>query len=80
MSVSSAVVEIASSPFIWPALILFGIVWITTRKYIAYKRLAHFQGPFWASWTELWLAKVTWDSQIPFALRDVNEKYGTPSF
>jgi hypothetical protein len=75
----SALTDITSSPLIWPALVLLGIIGIAAQKYFAYKRLAHFKGPFWASWTELWLAKVTWDSQIPFALRDVNKKYGTPS-
>jgi hypothetical protein len=75
----SALADMAGSPLIWPALILLGIVGIAVRKYFAYHRLAQFKGPFWASWTELWLAKVTWESRIHTALRDVNEKYGTPS-
>jgi hypothetical protein len=79
VSVFTAITAITGSPLIWPALILLSICGIATQKYFSYRRLAHFKGPFWASWTELWLAKVTWDSQIPFALRDVNEKYGTLS-
>ena len=79
MAVFSAVTDIIRLPWIGPVLILISILAITLQKYRAYRRLAHFQGPPGAAWTELWLARVTWQSRIHTTLRDVNEKYGTAS-
>jgi hypothetical protein len=79
MAVFSAVADIVRLPWIGPVLILISVFGIAVQKYRAYLRLAHFQGPPGAAWTELWLARVTWQSRIHTTLRDVNEKYGTAS-
>lgn len=79
MAVFSAVADFVRLPWFGPVLILISILGIAAQKYRAYRRLAHFQGPPGAAWTELWLARVTWQSRIHTTLRDVNEKYGTAS-
>lgn len=65
-----------SPSFIVSTVVLLCVIAVAVRNYLAYRRLAHFKGPFWAAWTELWLARVTWQSRIHTALRDVNEQYG----
>lgn len=79
MAVFSAVADVVRLPWIGLVLILISILGIAVQKYRTYLRLAHFQGPPGAAWTELWLARVTWQSRIHTTLRDVNEKYGTAS-
>lgn len=74
MAVFPALAGRLSPLVVGATLVSLCIVSLAVQKYLTYRRLSHFKGPFWAAWTELWLARVTWLSRIHTELRDVNEK------
>jgi hypothetical protein len=80
MTVISSFVDVASAPFFWLSVSLFAVISYAVQLYVSYRRLAHFKGPFWAAFTELWLVKVTWKSQIHTTMRAVHDEYGRSQF
>lgn len=61
-------------------LVFVLVVAYAIYQYFVYQRLAQFKGPLWASLTELWLAKVTWESRIHTELREINDRYGKATY
>lgn len=43
--------------FLFPILFSIVLVIITSQQYMSWRRLSQFRGPFWASITNLWMAK-----------------------
>jgi hypothetical protein len=56
------------------AFALYGVT-----KYRTYKRLASFNGPFGAGWSELWHTRAILSNRSHLAYNKVTDIYGTPS-
>ncbi|GFG26524.1 pisatin demethylase [Aspergillus udagawae] len=46
------------------------------QRFIAWRRLSHIPGPFFASFSNLWLAWHAHRGTLPWAIKDVTDKYG----
>jgi hypothetical protein len=68
---------VVDSPLLIPSIIFISLVSFVVQKYVVYRRLAQFRGPFWASFTELWVVRVTFQSRVHTAMRELSETYGT---
>lgn len=42
----------------------------------AWHRLSHVPGPFWAAFSKYWMVRESLKGQQPYAVQEVNEKYG----
>jgi hypothetical protein len=54
-------------------------VYSLTQRFIAWRRLKHIPGPFWASFSNLWLAWHAYRGTLPWAIKDASDKYGSIS-
>ena len=55
----------------------FGLVAVYLTKWFwAWRRLQHIPGPFWASFSNVWLAWHARRGTLPFAIKDATDKYG----
>lgn len=79
MTLVSTVFKVVGTSLFWGATAVIFIAIYSIQRYVTYQRLSHFKGPRWAAWTELWLAKVTWTSQVHTVMREVNDRYGKSS-
>jgi cytochrome P450 len=73
----STVTEIMSNN-----LLLYGVLGALFLAYLVYAvwqwyRLSHIPGPFWISLSRFWMIQQALKKRQPFALREVNDKYGS---
>lgn len=57
---------------------LLGLLAATFSLHIAYRwyRLSHIKGPFWASFSSLWMVRVVLGGSSPTIFKGVTDKYG----
>lgn len=57
---------------------LLGLLTAAFSARVAYRwyRLSHIPGPFWASFSSLWMVKVTLEGRAPEAWKEATDKYG----
>ena len=79
--VSSAMEAAAALGKLPRATIAASLVGLLTAAFsarVAYRwyRLSHIPGPFWASFSSLWMVKVTLEGRAPEAWKEATDKYG----
>jgi hypothetical protein len=57
-------------------IIATGILLYGLLKFLAYRRLAAFKGPFSTGWFEFWHTRAILSMRSYLAYKEVNEKYG----
>lgn len=56
--------------------VFFGAVLV--QQWLSYRRLSDFKGPFWASWTSLWLVGIVNRRKTHLELYETYLQYGSP--
>lgn len=59
-----------------PPVLLVLLAYSAWLQYVSYQKLAAFQGPFWARFTNLWMASAIATKQQHLELYSVSKKYG----
>jgi len=61
---------------VWNTLIACCIVSLLVHRFLIYRRLRHFKGPWLATFSKLWLMKSTFNGTVHLDVADVCRKYG----
>jgi len=61
--------------FLLAASLILAVVFFM-KWFWAWRRLDHIPGPFWASFSNLWLAWHARRGTLPFAIKEATDKYG----
>lgn len=83
-SVASALASLSSLrklPKGTAAAALLGLLASAVSLHVAYRwyRLSHIKGPFWASFSSLWILNVVLGGSSPTIFKEVTDKYGKVS-
>lgn len=76
MAINSLAQVILGWDYLYHALAAILVLGYAIHKYVEIQRLSTFKGPFWAKWSELWIARMTLQSRIHVGLRELSEEYG----
>ncbi|KAK5662353.1 hypothetical protein OQA88_8263 [Cercophora sp. LCS_1] len=66
--------EVQERPLLWIAVALFANTLV--KRVLAWHRLRHIDGPFWAKFTDFWLLKRLWRSELYVDLGKAVQEYG----
>ncbi|KAF2850607.1 cytochrome P450 [Plenodomus tracheiphilus IPT5] len=61
--------------YLYTLLLLCAIAYVT-HSIFQYRRLSHIPGPYWASFTKLWMVRESLLGRQPNTFKDVNDRYG----
>lgn len=77
-SITDVVVALGKLPRAAITATLLGLFTAALSARVAYRwyRLSHIPGPFWASFSSLWMVKVTLEGRAPEAWKQATDKYG----
>lgn len=66
--------EVRERPVLWITAVL--MAWIFVKRLLVWYRLRHIDGPFVAKFTDFWMLKRLWTSELYVELGKLHEQYG----